>query len=281
MQGFKTFILMTILTVVLIVLGGAIAGEQGLMMALIFSFAINIFSYWYSDKIAIKMTKSRPLKESEAPEIYEMLRKLTQRARMPMPAIYLTPSQQANAFATGRNPKNAAVAVTEGIINLLDDQELEGVIAHELAHIKNRDTLISTIAATMAGVLTFLSRMGRYRMIFGGRRRNNNGGGAQALLSLLAIIFAPIAAMLIRFAISRSREYVADETGARIAGHSDGLSNALLKMERSVTARPMKVNEATSHMFILNPLSAKGMSKLFSTHPPTAERIARLKKVRF
>ncbi|MEJ6950207.1 zinc metalloprotease HtpX [Natronospora cellulosivora (SeqCode)] len=283
MHGFKTFILMTLLTVILVVLGGAIAGEQGLVMALIFSFAINFFSYWYSDKIAIKMTRSRPLKESEAPHVYEMLRRLTQRARMPMPDLYLTPSGQPNAFATGRNPKNAAVAVTEGIMNLLSDEELEGVIAHELAHIKNRDTLISTIAATMAGVLTFVARMGRYRMMFGGARRrsSNNGGGAAALLSLIAVILAPIAAMVIRFAISRSREYVADETGARIAGRSDGLANALLKMQRQVSARPMQVNEATSHMFILNPLSAKGMGKLFSTHPPIEERVARLQKVRF
>ncbi|MFW6265064.1 MAG: zinc metalloprotease HtpX [Bacillota bacterium] len=280
MQGFKTFMLMTILTVILIILGGAIAGEQGLVMALVFSLFINLGSYWYSDKIAIKMTRSRPLKESEAPHIYEMVRRLSQRAGLPMPDIYLTPSQQPNAFATGRNPQNAAVAVTEGIINLLDEDELEGVIAHELAHVKNRDTLISTIAATMAGVLTFLSRMGQYRMIFGGRRRSDDGGAA-ALLSLLAIIFAPIAAMLIRFAISRSREYVADETGAKIAGRSDGLANALLKMERHVSSRPMKVNEATSHMFILNPLSTRSMGKLFSTHPPIDERVARLKKVRF
>ena len=278
MYRLKTFLLMVLLTVVLILLGGAIAGEQGLIMAFVFSLIINFFSYWYSDKLAIKMTKSRPLKEEEAPEVYRMVRKLTQKARMPMPKIYLTPSSQPNAFATGRNPKNAAIAVTEGILRLLDEEELEGVIAHELAHIKNRDTLISTIAAVMAGVLTFVARMGRYRMIFGGSRRQ--GGGASALIRILAMIFAPLAAIIIRMAISRSREYVADETGAKISGNPKGLASALQKMQANVQRNPMKVNEATSHMFILNPLSGEGLSKLFSTHPPVNERVKKLKELR-
>ena len=280
MHRFKTFVLMTLLTVLLILLGGAIAGEQGLVMAFVFSLGINFFSYWFSDKVAIKMTKSRPLSEEEAPEVYDIVRRLSNRANLPMPEIYLTPSQQPNAFATGRNPKNSAIAVTEGITKLLDKDELEGVIAHELAHIKNRDTLISTIVAVMAGVLTFLSRIGRFRMIFGGRRRNNEGGGAAALLQIVAIILAPIAAILIRMAISRSREYVADQTGAQISGRPEGLASALQKMQRQVTAKPMEINESTSHMFILNPLSKEGVTKLFSTHPPLEERIERLNKMR-
>ncbi len=280
MHRFKTFVLMTLLTVLLIILGGAIAGEQGLVMAFVISLGINFFSYWFSDKMAIKMTKSRPLSEEEAPEVYDIVRRLSNRANLPMPDIYLTPSQQPNAFATGRNPKNAAIAVTEGITRLLDKDELEGVIAHELAHIKNRDTLISTIVAVMAGVLTFLSRMGRFRMIFGGRRRNNEGGGVAALLQIVAIILAPIAAILIRMAISRSREYVADQTGAQISGRPEGLASALQKMQRQVNAKPMEINESTSHMFILNPLSKEGVTKLFSTHPPLEERIERLNKMR-
>ncbi|MFW5998554.1 MAG: zinc metalloprotease HtpX [Bacillota bacterium] len=275
MHRTKTFMLMVILTVVFIVLGGAIAGENGMVMAFGFALIINFFSYWFSDKIAIKMTRSRPLSEEEAPQVYDIVRKLTDKAGMPMPDIYLTPNSQPNAFATGRNPGNAAIAVTEGILNLLNREELEGVIAHELSHVKNRDTLISTIAAVMAGALAFLARMGRFRMIFG--RRNRNGG---ALIQLLAIIFAPLAAILIKMAISRSREYLADETGAQIAGNPDGLASALQKMQSQVQRNPMKVNEATSHMFILNPLSAEGISKLFSTHPPVEERINRLRNLR-
>lgn len=277
MDRLKTFLLMTLLTVVVVIFGGLLGGEEGLIMAFIFALALNFVTYWFSDRIAISMTRSRPLTENEAPEIYEMVRRLTNRARMPMPAIYLTPSSQPNAFATGRSPNKAAVAVTEGILRLLNREELEGVIAHELAHVKNRDTLISTMAAVMAGVLTFLARMGQYRMIFGGRNRNS---GAATLLQLLAIIFAPLAAIIIRMAISRSREYVADNTGARIAGSSQGLASALMKMQRHVQGNPMKVNEATAHLFILNPISAKGLGSLFSTHPPIEERVKRLRKIR-
>lgn len=276
MDHLKTFLFMTLLTVIFVVFGGVLGGEEGLIMAFFFALVINFFSYWFSDRIAITMTRSRPLTEKEAPEIYEMVRRLTQRARMPMPKIYLTPASQPNAFATGRNPKNAAVAVTEGILRLLSREELEGVIAHELAHIKNRDTLISTMAAVMAGALAFLARMSQYRMLFGGRRRDSGG----ALIQILAIIFAPLAAIIIRLAISRSREYVADETGARIAGESRGLANALMKMQHSVKGQPMQVNEATAHLFILNPISAKGLGALFSTHPPIEERVKRLKKIR-
>ncbi|MFW6016084.1 MAG: zinc metalloprotease HtpX [bacterium] len=279
MHRMKTFILMVLMTVLLIVLGQAIAGQQGLIFAFVIALGMNFVSYWYSDKISIKMTKSRPLSEDEAPEVYEIVRRLSNRAKIPMPDIYLTPSEQPNAFATGRNPNNAAIAVTQGIRKLLSKEELEGVIAHEMAHIKNRDTLISTIVAVMAGVLTFLSRIGRFRMIFGGRSRNNEGGAA-AILRIVAIILAPIAAILIKLAVSRSREYVADETGARISGDPKKLASALQKMQNQVKAKPMEVNEATSHMFILNPLSGEGLTKLFSTHPPLEERIEKLNNMR-
>ncbi|MFP4198931.1 MAG: zinc metalloprotease HtpX [Halanaerobium sp.] len=279
MHRTKTFLLMFTLIIVFMFFGGMIAGENGVIMAFVFALAINFISYWNSDKLAIKMTKSQPLSESEAPEIYRIVRKLSKNAELPMPKIYLTPSNQPNAFATGRNPEHAAVAVTKGLINLLNEDELEGVIAHELAHVKNRDTLISTMAAVMAGALAFLARMGRFRMLFGGRRRN--GGGAGALLQLVAIIFAPLAAILIKMAISRSREYIADETGGRISGNPEGLASALEKMQRySQGGQKMQVNEAAAHMFILNPLSREGMAKLFSSHPPTEERIKRLRQAK-
>jgi heat shock protein HtpX len=266
------------LIIVFMFFGGMIAGEDGVVMAFVFALAINFISYWNSDQLAIKMTKSKPLSEEKAPEIYRIVRRLSQNAELPMPDIYLTPSNQPNAFATGRNPEHAAVAVTQGLINLLNEDELEGVIAHELAHVKNRDTLISTMAAVMAGALAFLARIGRFRMIFGGRRNNN---GAGALLQLVAIIFAPLAAILIKMAISRSREYIADETGGEISGNPEGLASALEKMERySQGGQPMQVNEAAAHMFILNPLSREGMAKLFSSHPPTAERIKRLRQAK-
>jgi len=278
MHRTKTFLLMFALIIVFMFFGGMIAGENGIMMAFIFALVINIFSYWNSDKIAIKMTKSKPLSESEAPEVHNIIRKLTQNAKMPMPDIYLTPSNQPNAFATGRNPEHAAVAVTQGLIRLLNEDELEGVIAHELAHVKNRDTLISTMTAVMAGALAFLARMGRFRMIFGGRRNNN---GAGALLQLVAIIFAPLAAIIIKMAISRSREYIADETGGKISGNPEGLASALEKMQRySQGGEQMQINEAAAHMFILNPLSREGMAKLFSSHPPTEERIKKLRQAR-
>lgn len=278
MHRTKTFLLMFALIIIFMFFGGMIAGENGIMMAFIFALAINFISYWNSDKLAIKMTKSKPLSENKAPKVYKIVRKLTQNAGLPMPDIYLTPSNQPNAFATGRNPEHAAVAVTKGLMRLLNEDELEGVIAHELAHVKNRDTLISTMAAVMAGALAFLARIGRFRMIFGGRRNNN---GAGALLQLVAIIFAPLAAILIKMAISRSREYIADETGGKISGNPEGLASALEKMERySQGKEQMQINEAAAHMFILNPLSGEGMTKLFSSHPPTEERIKRLRQAR-
>ncbi len=278
MHNLKTVFLMALLTVIFIVFGGIIAGESGLIMAFAFAMAINFIAYWKSDTIAMKMTKSRPLTEEEAPNLHKIIANLSKEAGLPKPKVYVTPGDQPNAFATGRNPKNAAIALTEGIIKLLDKDELEGVIAHELSHIKNRDTLISTLAAVMAGALAFLSRIGRFRMIFGGRR--GRSGGAAALIQLLAIIFAPLAAMIIKMAISRSREYKADATAAGITGNPDGLASALRKMESHAKNSPMQVNEATSHMFIVNPLSREGMAKLFSTHPPIEERVEALNKLK-
>ena len=277
MYRFKTFLLMTLLTVILIVLGGVIAGEGGLIMAFGFALVLNFFSYWYSDKIAIKMTKSKPLPEEEAPNIHKIIEGMSEKAGLPKPRVFITPSEQPNAFATGRNPDKAAIALTEGIIEMLDREELEGVIAHELSHIKNRDTLISTLAAVMAGALAFLARIGRYRMIFGRRNR-----GAGALIQIVALIFAPLAAIIVKMAISRTREYKADSTAAEISGNPQGLASALEKMDRYIQGKnhKMEVNEATSHMFILNPLSREGMAKLFSSHPPTEDRIERLRQMR-
>ena len=277
MYRFKTFLLMTLLTVILIVLGGVIAGEGGLIMAFGFALVLNFVSYWYSDKIAIKMTKSKPLPEEEAPNLHKMIERMSEKAELPKPRVFITPSEQPNAFATGRNPDKAAIALTEGIVNMLDKEELEGVIAHELSHIKNRDTLISTLAAVMAGALAFLARIGRYRMLFGRRNR-----GAGALIQIVALIFAPLAAIIVKMAISRTREYKADSTAAEISGNPQGLASALEKMDRYIQGKDhkMEVNEATSHMFILNPLSREGMAKLFSSHPPTEDRIERLKQMR-
>ncbi len=285
MNFMKTLFLMTILTVLVVFAGGAIAGESGLYFALVFAFVMNFFAYWYSDKIAIKMARARPLPESQGKDVYDSLQRLTRNAGLPMPKVYLIPSQQPNAFASGRNPSHSVVAVTQGLVNMLNREELEGVLAHELAHIKNRDILIATIAAVMAGALTFVARMGMWGMMMGGARRRN--GGAQGILQLLAIILAPIAAIIIRMAVSRNGEYHADKTAVGIAGGSEGLKNALLKLNRGSQHQPLEVNEAAAHMFIVNPLSARArrsqgmdMAGLFSTHPPIKERVKRLEQMR-
>ncbi len=274
----KTLVLMTALTVIFVILGGAIAGEQGLYFAFFIALILNFSAYWFSDRIAIAMTRSKPLKESDAPELYEMVRQLTQKANLPMPRLYMMPTNQPNAFATGRNPNKAVISVTEGLLRLLNKDELEGVLAHELSHIRNRDILIGSIAAVMAGALTVLARMGMWQAMLGGGRRREGSG---AILQLVAIVLAPIAALLIRMAISRSREYLADSTAANITGNPSGLSNALMKLQQGAKRQPYEVNEAASHMFIINPLSgAKGRSfgNLFSTHPPIEDRVRRLQK---
>lgn len=277
MNTLKTYSLMIVLTVLVVLVGGAIGQESGLYFGFILALLMNIGGYWFSDKIALSMTKSRPLSEDEAPQLFEMTRRLAERANMPMPRLYLMDSAQPNAFATGRNPANGVVAVTTGLVRLMNKKELEGVIAHELAHIKNRDILISTMAAVLAGALTIIARMGFYRNAFG---RGRNAGGAAVLIQIIAIVLAPIAALIIRSAISRSREYEADKVGADIAGDSEGLASALLTLEQGVRRSPMEVNEAASHMFIINPLSAKKLNNLFSTHPPIKDRVARLRKIR-
>jgi len=277
----KVFLLMGVLTIILVLIGQAVNGPSGALLFFFIALAMNFFGYYFSDKVAIKMTGSQPVSEKEAPELYSTVRNLTIRAGLPMPRLYITPSPQPNAFATGRNPAHSAVAVTEGLMRILNRSELEGVLAHELAHIKNRDILVGTIAAAMAGAITMIANMMQWGLIFGGFRGDDDeGGGALGMIgTLVMIILAPLAAMLIQMAISRSREYQADATGARVAGRPDGLAGALLKLEQASRQIPMQVNPATSHLFIVNPLSGATLAQLFSTHPPIEERVRRLQKM--
>ncbi len=276
MNTIKTTFLLTCLTLLLIAMGSAIGGQSGRIIAFLIAGGMNFFSYWYSDKIVLKMYKAREVSETESPILYRMVRRLAQQANMPMPKVYIIPSEGPNAFATGRNPENAAVAATEGIMRLLSEDELEGVMAHELAHVQNRDTLISTIAATFAGAISMLGSMLQWTAIFGGGRSDDEEGGG--LLGSLALAFiAPMAAMLIQMAVSRSREYLADAAGARICGKPLALASALNKLQKGAQAVPLQeATPATSHMFIVNPLTGTSMMKLFSTHPPMEERIVRL-----
>lgn len=276
MNRIKTTFLLTCLTLLLVAMGSAIGGRSGMIIAFVIAGGMNFFSYWYSDKIVLKMYKAREVSESESPAFYGMVKRLAQHADMPMPKVYIIPSEGPNAFATGRNPQNAAVAATEGIMRILNEDELEGVMAHELAHVRNRDTLISTIAATIAGAIAMLGNMLQWAAIFGGGNSDDEEGGG--MLGSLAMAFiAPMAAMLIQMAVSRSREYLADEAGAKICGKPLALANALRKLQRGAQAVPLKeATPATSHMFIVNPLTGSSMLKLFSTHPPMEERVARL-----
>lgn len=281
MNNLKVVLFMSALTVLLVLIGNAINGSSGAMLFFIIAMGMNFFSYFFSDSLAIKMTRSRPVSESEAPELYAIVRGLSNRTGMPMPKVYITPSAQPNAFATGRNPSHAAVAVTEGLLRLLNRTELEGVLAHEFSHIKNRDVLIGTIAASLAGAITMIAHIMQWGLIFGGMRDDDEGGGLIGVAaSLLMIILAPLAAMLIQMAISRSREYEADATAARITGNPKGLASALLRLESGTRQIPMQVNPATSHLFIVNPLSGQTMARLFSTHPPIQDRVKRLEQIR-
>ncbi|EGW35960.1 zinc metalloprotease HtpX [Desulfosporosinus sp. OT] len=279
MTGFgnqaKTVMLMSLLTILVVLIGQALGGESGMVLAFLLALVMNFGSYWFSDKIALSMTRAQFVTREEKPQLYALVENLAQNANLPMPKLYLTPSQQPNAFATGRNPAHAAVAVTAGLLTLLDRNELEGVIAHELAHIKNRDVFIGTIAAVMAGVITTLANWAQWALMFGGLNGNDEeeGGG---LAALPLIILGPLAALLVQMAISRSREYLADATAAKITGQSTGLTNALLKLERGSQIIPMDVNPAASHLFIVNPLNTKRLLSLFSTHPPIEERVKRL-----
>jgi heat shock protein HtpX len=277
---FKTALLLAVLTAMLVLLGGAIGGRQGMTIAFVMALVMNFASYWWSDKIVLAMYRAQPISEAQAPGLYNVVRRLATKAGTPMPRVYLIPDEQPNAFATGRNPENAVVAVTEGIVRILDDDELEGVLAHELGHVVNRDILISTIAATLAGAITYLAHMAQWAAIFGGGRHDDEDAPSPIAAMAMAML-APIAALLVQMAVSRSREFHADETGARLAGRTWGLSKALEKLEMAKHQVPMQTaNPGTAHLFIVNPFSGQALMKLFSTHPPIEERIARLRAMR-
>src|SRR5512139_222934 len=280
MNQFKTFSLMLVLTVLFILVGTAIGGRSGAIFAFIFAALMNFFSYWFSDKIVLRMYGAREVTQGEAPELYGIVAELTSKASLPMPKVYIMENETPNAFATGRNPEHAAVAVTTGILRILSRDELMGVIGHELSHIQHRDILISTIAATMAGAISMLASMARWGAMFGGGRSDEDEGrgGGNMLVVLFVSIFASIAAMLIQLAISRSREYYADEGGAHLS-HPLSLAKALGKLEVASQRIPMDANPSTAHMFIVNPLRGGGVLSLFSTHPPMEERIARLEEM--
>ncbi|QJA05656.1 zinc metalloprotease HtpX [Thermosulfurimonas marina] len=273
----RTFLLLAALTALFLIVGDLIGGRSGAMVALIMALFMNLFAYWFSDKLALAMSGARPVAEHEDPELHALVADLARRAGLPKPRVYMIPTETPNAFATGRNPQNAAVAVTAGIRRLLTREELEGVLAHELAHIKNRDILISSMAAVIAGAISYLAYMGQWALFWGGFGDDDDRGNPLALLGiLLAVILAPIAATLIQLAISRSREYLADATGARICRCPLALAQALEKLEAWNRQLPMKVNPAQAQMFIVNPLSGDTLMRLFSTHPPIEDRIARL-----
>jgi heat shock protein HtpX len=278
MNNIKTLVLLVTLTLILVWAGAAMGGKQGMTIAFIFALGMNFFAYWFSDKIVLKMYKAKEVTEAEAPDLYSIVRMLSQKAEIPMPKVYIIDQEQPNAFATGRNPKHAAVAVTTGIMRILSREELQGVIGHELAHVKHRDILVSTIAATIAGAISFLAQMAQWAMIFGGHRGDDDEGGSP-IAAFVMMIVGPIAAMIIQMAISRSREYGADKGGADIAGNPRYLAGALRKLDMASQKIHMDANPSTAHMFIVNPLSGGGILKLFSTHPPIEERIARLESM--
>ena len=274
MNTFKSMLMLVLLMLVLLLIGERIGGENGMLIAFAISVAMNFTAYFFSDKIALKMYRAQPVTREQMPRAYEVVERLAAKDGLPMPKIYMIPSESPNAFATGRNPQHASVAVTHGILGLLTDEELEGVLAHELGHVKNRDILTSSIAATLAGAITLIARMGYWATLFGyGGRRERGGGGLGALLML---IVAPIAASLIQLAISRSREYEADATGAHTTGNPYALASALQKLEDYSKRIPLQATASTAHLFIIAPLIGGGVGRLFSTHPPTRERIRRL-----
>jgi len=279
MNGLKTMVLMVALTLMLVFIGGLIGGKSGMTIALVMAFSMNFVAYWFSDKIILRMYGAREISEAEAPELYGTVRRLSQRAELPMPKVYVMDEDQPNAFATGRNPEHGVVAVTTGIMKILSREELEGVIAHELAHIKHRDILVGTVAAAIAGAISYFAQMAQWAMIFGGRREDEGEGGSP-IAALVMMIVGPIAAMMIQMAISRSREYGADAGGAGISGNPRHLASALRKLHAASQMMPMHANPATAHMFIVSPLSGGGLLKLFSTHPPMEQRIARLESRR-
>jgi len=274
MNTVRTILLMTVLTVVLVLAGGAIGGRGGALFALLLAGVMNLGSYWFSDKVVIKMYRGR---EVTSGILYEVVQELALRGNLPMPKVFILPQPTPNAFATGRNPEHAVVAATEGILQILSREELRGVMAHELSHVRHRDILIGSVAATLAGAITYLANMAQWALIFGGGRDDDDGN---PIGMILMMVLAPIAAMLVQMAISRSREYEADKGGAKLAGNPHDLANALRKLEAANSRAPMPhVNAATAHMFIVNPLRGDGLRSLFSTHPPVAERIQRLENM--
>jgi heat shock protein HtpX len=276
-NNLKTFILLAGLTALLVGGGALLGGRTGMAIALGLAVLMNFAGYWFSDKIALSMSRAEEVGPDEAPELHEMVQRLAGRAGLPMPRVYVIPDMQPNAFATGRNPANSAVAVTEGIMRLLNRDELEGVIAHELAHIKNRDILIASVAAMLAGALTQLASMAQWAMILGMGRGDDQDSPAEAIGGVVMMVVAPVAAMLVQMAISRSREFEADRVGAEICGDPSALASALRKLERGAQVMPTNANPATAHMYIVNPLTAgQALMKLFSTHPPIDERVAKL-----
>ena len=280
MNGFRTTILLAALTALVVWIGQMFGGTNGAVLALVIAGAMNFFSYWFSDKIVLRMYGAQEITQSDDPELFSIVRELTVRDGLPMPKVYIIPEETPNAFATGRNPEHAAVAVTHGIRRILDRRELAGVLGHELSHVKHRDILISSIAATLAGAISYLAQMAQWAAIFGGGSRDREEGGSNIFGLLFMMIVAPIAAMLIQMAVSRSREYSADEGGAKVSGDPLALASALRKLQMGAQNIPLQVSDATAnstaHMFIVNPLSGGGIANLFSTHPPMEERIARL-----
>ena len=273
----RTTILLAVMTGFIVWIGGLIGGRGGMVMALVLAAAMNFFSYWFSDRIVLSMYRAEEVTPAQAPDLYGMVQELAGSAGLPMPRIYIIPEEAPNAFATGRDPDHAVVAVTEGLLRIMDRQEIMGVLAHELGHVKNRDILIGSIAATMAGAVMLLANMARWSAIFGGVRSDEEGGGMGGIGLILTSILAPVAALLIQMAISRSREYLADETAARLSGGPDGLSRALEKLGAHSGRLSMHARPETAHMFTVNPLSGRSLMSLFSTHPPLEERIARLR----
>jgi heat shock protein HtpX len=279
MNTVKTIALMVGLTVLLVLVGGGLWGRQGMILFFGIAMVMNLVNYWFSDKIVLRMYGAKEVTEREAPVLYSVTRELASRGQMPMPKVYLIPSGGLNAFATGRNPQHAAVAATEGLVQALNREELTGVMAHELSHVGNRDILIGTIAAAIAGAISMIANVAQWGLIFGGYSRRDDDRGGGGLSAILMIILAPIAALLIQMAISRSREYQADASGARLCGNPRALANALRKLHMGTMRAPIDANPATAHMFIVNPLRGGGISSWFSTHPPMEERIARLESM--
>jgi heat shock protein HtpX len=281
MNTLKTTLLMTVLTVLFVLVGNWLGGQSGMMTAFAFAILMNVGTYWFSDKMVLRMYGAEELDRSQYGHIYRMTEELTKRAGIPMPRLYLIRGDQPNAFATGRNPQNAAVAVTESIVRLLTKDELRGVIAHELAHIKNRDILVATIAATFAGAISMIANMAQWAMIFGGSRSNDEEGGGNPIVAIVMMIVAPLAAMMIQMAISRQREFLADAGGAQMSGNPISLANALKRLHSASQQIPMEATPATAHLFIVNPFSGGAIMKLFSTHPPMEERVARLEEMAY